>query len=278
MRRTLRLLANVKPVRYLEPGVPTGLTGVNTHPSPRSTLLYLYTTTLDKLKAAPQSSLYRQSIEALTTHRMNIVAAAEPPGHKEWQAKAAKLVEEHPEGFEMKQSGTGGLSQVVKRGGKVFMILKEDFERDPRDEALFPRFDEWQHEQSIVDDIFSKAAESDLPRGVKPNQQPLDDAKADEIIKMLDQKAHIKVEKPDLTETITTKPLPQVELEPEPQLTAEQVEEIEAKIASGLIEEVIEVAQSEMHLVDLMVKNKVWEDLEEKPVTDQWTYFDRPSP
>ena len=85
------MLANIKPARYLEAGNPTGLTGVYTHGSPRSSLLYLYGTTLDKLKAAPESSLYRQSVEALTKHRMAIVAAAHPPGWEEWNTKIQKI-------------------------------------------------------------------------------------------------------------------------------------------------------------------------------------------
>lgn len=50
---------------------------------------------------------------------------------------------------------------------------------------------------------------------------------------------------------------------------------METKIAAGLIEEVINVAQGELELVDTMLENKVWEELEEKPAPEQWTYFPR---
>jgi len=66
-----------------------------------------------------------------------------------------------------------------------------------------------------------------------------------------------------------------VEWESEPALSLEQVEEIENKIGAGLIEEVVQVAEGELKLVDVMAKARVWEDLEEKPVEGQWTYFMR---
>lgn len=94
MRRTLTRLAAVGKAgdaaagaRYLEPGWPTGLTGLTTHPAPRATLLYLYAKTLDKLKAVPETSLYRQSVEAVTKHRMSIVRSVVPPGYPEWLEK-----------------------------------------------------------------------------------------------------------------------------------------------------------------------------------------------
>ncbi|KAI7292562.1 hypothetical protein KC315_g19474, partial [Hortaea werneckii] len=64
-------------------------------------------------------------------------------------------------------------------------------------------------------------------------------------------------------------------IEPEPSLTAEQVQEIEGEVGSGLIEEVIQVAEGELELVHRMAEAKVWEDLEEKPAEGQWTYFER---
>jgi NADH dehydrogenase (ubiquinone) 1 alpha subcomplex subunit 5 len=74
MRASARLLT-----RYLEAGRPTGLTGLLTHPAPRAALLSIYGTTLDKLKAIPETSVYRQSVEALTKHRMAIVEGMVPP-------------------------------------------------------------------------------------------------------------------------------------------------------------------------------------------------------
>lgn len=88
----MRMLASIKPERFLEAGNPTGLTGLFTHPSPRSTLLYLYSTTLEKLKAIPEYSVYRQSTEALAKHRYNAVDSIKPPGYEEWAKRAEEKV------------------------------------------------------------------------------------------------------------------------------------------------------------------------------------------
>src|SRR4051812_37862633 len=87
MRAAARLLASVKPSQFLEVGAPTGLTGLLTHASPRSTLLFHYHSTLDKLKQIPESSVYRQSTEALTKHRLKIIEGSKPQGWDQWQEK-----------------------------------------------------------------------------------------------------------------------------------------------------------------------------------------------
>ena len=106
MRATSRLFATVKPVRsaVLEVGAPTGLTGLKTHRAPRSTLIYLYSATLDKLHRLPESSVYRQSTENLTRHRLKLIEATKPEGLDDWQARLHKQVEERKGLFE--QFGT----------------------------------------------------------------------------------------------------------------------------------------------------------------------------
>ncbi|KAL8698167.1 MAG: hypothetical protein Q9201_006724 [Fulgogasparrea decipioides] len=99
MRFSARLLAAVKPEHFLTPGNPTGLTGLLTHPAPRTQLLYLYSSTLDKLSKLPQHSVYRQSAEAITKHRFSIVDSIKPRGYEEWAQRAQKNVDEHPEVF-----------------------------------------------------------------------------------------------------------------------------------------------------------------------------------
>lgn len=145
MRRTFRQLAAVKPARYLEAGTPTGLTGLMTAAAPRSTLLYLYSSTLDKLKEIPESSLYRQSTEALTKHRMAIVSAVEPEGYKEWSEKAKRILAEHPEVFNTPEGGVDhdkGRHVRVLRDGKVFVRSKVDSEVDDTTE-------EWDGEENL---------------------------------------------------------------------------------------------------------------------------------
>jgi NADH dehydrogenase (ubiquinone) 1 alpha subcomplex subunit 5 len=133
MRGTSRLLASLKSARYLEPGTPTGLTGLFTHSAPRSTLIYLYSSTLDKLKQFPESSVYRQSTEALTKHRLNIVNSVVPEGYEEWSAKAKKIVAEHPEVFNTPEGEVdfdGGRHLKEVKGGKVFVTSRMDKELD----------------------------------------------------------------------------------------------------------------------------------------------------
>lgn len=116
MRATLRLLASVsRSAQYLEPGAPTGLTGLYTHATPRSSLLYLYNSTLEQLKTLPEHSVYRKSTEALTKHRMSIVEAVKPEGLSEWQQRVSKLVEDHPEAFRRVKAINGEGHNIVYR-------------------------------------------------------------------------------------------------------------------------------------------------------------------
>lgn len=107
MRAAARLLASVKPGQFLEAGHPTGLTGLLTHPSPRSALLYHYSSTLDKLKLIPESSVYRQSTEALTKHRLQIIEQAKPKGWDDWQEKIRLQVGEDPDAYTIIETSNG---------------------------------------------------------------------------------------------------------------------------------------------------------------------------
>ncbi|KAF4587570.1 putative NADH-ubiquinone oxidoreductase [Ophiocordyceps camponoti-floridani] len=49
--------------------------------------------------------------------------------------------------------------------------------------------------------------------------------------------------------------------EDEPQLTVEQIAELEKRIGAGLIEEVIQVAEAELRLVEIMQEASVWSTL-----------------
>ena len=100
MRAALRLLADVKPGRFLEADNPTGLTGLFTHPSPRLALIGLYNETLDRLGTLPEHSVYRKSAEAITSHRLDIVKSVKPEGYEEWVKATREKIEEHPELFQ----------------------------------------------------------------------------------------------------------------------------------------------------------------------------------
>lgn len=124
MRAALRLMAGVKPARYLQNGAQTGLAGLYTHDTPRSTLLFLYSSTLEKLQAAPEQSVYRQSVEAITKHRMAIVEAVKPAGYDEWLAQTRKIVAENPDYFgKVAKLGVDGTATWrVEKGGRSFII------------------------------------------------------------------------------------------------------------------------------------------------------------
>lgn len=135
MRQTFRLFAAVKPVaRYLEPGAPTGLTGLLTNPSPRSTLLYLYNSTLEKLQAVPETSVYRQSVEAVTKSRMAAVESVKPAGLAEWTAKVQELLKKHPDHFNVTSRPTenGTFAAGLKKNGQFFVIRTTKPEVDER--------------------------------------------------------------------------------------------------------------------------------------------------
>ncbi|KAJ0421774.1 ETC complex I subunit conserved region-domain-containing protein [Aspergillus carlsbadensis] len=235
MRSTLRLLASVKPSRYLEPFAPTGLTGLTTHPSPRPTLIYIYRATLEKLKAFPESSAYRQSTEALTRHRLQIIESTKPPGFETWLERVKKTVGAEPHRFASLRLDDGSYVGAQRddgsdnpRGeewdGEKLDATTEGPHRTPEQQARW--------EQAIDESVSSGAIESDF-------------------------------------DTLEMK------WENEPALEAEQVSEIEKQIGAGLLEEVIQVAEGELKLVNELYKSKAWEELEEKPRAGQWTYFER---
>jgi NADH dehydrogenase (ubiquinone) 1 alpha subcomplex subunit 5 len=121
MRAAVRLFASVKPGQFLEAGAPTGLTGLFTHPSPRSTLLYHYTSTLDKLKQIPESSIYRQSTEALTKHRLQVIEQSKPAGWDQWAEKIKTQIADDP-----------GLASVLKHSTGETIVLPPQQDVDER--------------------------------------------------------------------------------------------------------------------------------------------------
>lgn len=129
MRNAVRLFASVKPARFLEAGNPTGLTGLYTHPTPRSTLIYLYNSTLDKLKGLPEHSVYRQSTEAVTRHRLKIVDSIIPNGYADWLKRAEKKIEENAALFDGRRPGPHSISE---RGGQLFVTTIGKEEEDER--------------------------------------------------------------------------------------------------------------------------------------------------
>ncbi|TKX24705.1 NADH-ubiquinone oxidoreductase-like protein 4 [Elsinoe australis] len=225
MRASSLLRAVARSTQHLEPGAPTGLTGLLTHASPRSSLIFIYNDTLNKLKHLPKSSVYRQSTEALTKHRLNIIESVKPEGLSAWQDRVRKTIEAHPHAFSSvaSQANPAEVNFVVRhtRADPKKAAQEQDGQKVERSPEEMNRF------------IHDALEESKRSRG-------------------------------------------EIEgIESEPPLTAEQINELEAKIGAGLIEEVIQVAEGESQLVDTMVQSRVWEELAEKPVEGQWTYHER---
>ena len=95
--------------------------------------MYTYSSTLDKLKDFPESSLYRQSTEALTKHRMSIVQSVVPEGYEAWAEKAKKTMSEHPDVFNTPEGGVdfdNARHTKNTRDGKMFVVTKVDEEYD----------------------------------------------------------------------------------------------------------------------------------------------------
>ena len=112
------------------------MTGLLTHASPRSTLLYTYNTTLEKLKRFPESSVYRQSTEALTKHRLSIVESVKPEGLEAWQERVRKTVEGNPLAFRTigTQSSAKEVNFVYKDHARRGMSTAE-FDDEPIEKA-----------------------------------------------------------------------------------------------------------------------------------------------
>ncbi|CAF9940675.1 MAG: hypothetical protein ALECFALPRED_008788 [Alectoria fallacina] len=237
MRNTLRLLAAVKPGRYLEAGDPTGLTGLSNHPAPRSALLYLYGATLDKLKTFPDHSVYRQSAEALTIHRMSIIESIKPEGYDEWAKKAAEKIEKHPEAFQ-----PGGNYVHTSAGGQDFVTDEDKTFEDQEWAALEgPRSPE---EKAAEIALLKKGRRQDYSKIV--NWEPEPPLEASQYVRRL-----------QLSNMISFLQIVDA--------LVYRISDAENQIGGGLIEEVIQVAEGELKLVETMAESEVWDELEEKP-------------
>lgn len=229
MRPTSRLYAAVASAssNYLTPYAPTGLTGILTHPHPRPQLLYIYTSTLHKLARLPAESVYRQSTEALTRHRLSIIEEQVPAKFAEWQNHIAEDVLPKLTSGQMKVLGD---VKQLSLGGKPYLFQRyEKREVDDREE-------EWDGDQYLGE-------QGEGSRSAKQRE-----------VQVRNMQRGIQMHEAGKGEIILN----------EPALTRDQIGVIEEKIGAGLIEEVIEVAQREHDLVDIMLENKVyvlWADL-----------------
>ena len=269
MRNTLRLLAVVKPGRYLEAGNPTGLTGLFTHAAPRSTLLYTYGAILDKLKAFPDHSVYRQSTEALTKHRMKIIESIKPEGYDEWEKRATEKIEKYPEIFQ-----PGGYYGHQSVAGQDFVTIQEQEDDDDEGASVEPI------KKPAEVALFNRVGRAEYSEAV--NWEPEPPLEASQYVRHLDL-------------------LVSIGLAHDTDAFIHRISDAEQQIGGGLIEEVIQVAEGELKLVETMAESQVyvpdllairlevvicssrpmltiqrrWNELEEKPLPGQWDYFAR---
>lgn len=171
MKATTRLFAVVtKKGNYLNAYTPTGLTGVMTHPAPRPHLMYIYNTTLDKLKQLPENSVYRQSVEALTKQRLNIVESQVPEGLEEWKGRVQKQIDDNPQVF-----GPMGHAFRDKAGGKGYVVSR-------RVEKLDDRTEEWDGDKAVERGEGPRPAEERLAQALDlGNNRPLSDFQRSDV-------------------------------------------------------------------------------------------------
>lgn len=226
MRNTLRLLAVVKPGRYLEAGNPTGLTGLFTHVAPRSTLLYTYAATLNKLKDFPDHSVYRQSTEALTRHRMNIIESIIPEGYDEWTKRATEKIQKYPELFE-----PGGRFNAQSIGGQDFVTVQGPEDEDDEETTVDPIL------KPADFSLFKRVGRSEFSKAIDWEPEP--PLEVSQYVRRLDLLVFIC-------------------LAQDTDAFIHRINDAEQQIGGGLIEEVIQVAEGELKLVETMAEFQVY--------------------
>lgn len=234
MRSSNRLLATVKSAaKYLEANTPTGLTGLPTHPAPRPALIYTYRQTLTKLGQLPASSVYRQSAEALTKHRLKIVEETTPEGFEAWQERVKKQIDASPAYNKYKKSdGSLGYEKIYEdipvtwdgevRRGDARQEGSNNMAEADRKATLI---------KTEVEHVEKAAAEGDEPT--------VDDLEVEPALTVEQYEIRLRT---GGSQTLTT---------------TNRINAIEHKIGAGLIEEVLQVAEGELELVDQMLRSQV---------------------
>ena len=207
MRATQRLLAAVKPGRFLEPGNPTGLTGLFNHSAPRSTLIYLYGATLKKLESLPEHSVYRQSTEALTKHRMSIIESIKPDGFDAWYTRAKETMEKNPDAFQPVGQGVYEMTPDMR-------FEQPDVEEEDVEDGLVSSLEG----RSEAEKINSLSA-SNAPNSKKPDMRL---EQLGEEVEEYNEEIVASLERARSEEESAKEPEISIEWETEPPLNAEQ--------------------------------------------------------
>ncbi|KAI5838729.1 ETC complex I subunit conserved region-domain-containing protein [Morchella snyderi] len=239
MHPTLRLLT-----ARLPPFSPTGLTGLLTHPNPRPTLIALYNHTLTLLARLPAHSVYRQSVENLTRHRLAIISSVQPDGLADYHQQIAALKQQqHSTSPATTGTSTADELDIVVKQAR---LLLDDFAAE-----------HLHADKTIREYHAAEHRRWTYPRGAGAAAP-----------------AHGETAQPAEAAVVggggDTPILPV-----EPPLSAEQVAEVEAQFGGGLIEEVVDQGWAELKLVSAMEEARVWEELEVVPEEGQWVGFER---
>lgn len=254
MRASLRLLT-----ARLPGFMPTGVTGILTHPAPRPTLIALYNHTLSLLAQMPPHSIYRQSTENLTKARLEAVRAAVPEGYSAWEEYCRK------------NNLPTGEADIKTVGAYMRKILSDEVNVNPNEGVKLYVEEQLKHWSAIP---WPKEYINTVDNYPKQMKEILDANKAPRIAGTTDEAAKQYGQEVELAEK---EPVDEWVIQLEPDISAEQVQEIEQKIGEGLLEEVVEQAWAESRCAQAMLEDKVWEPLEVSPVEGQWVGYDRPN-
>jgi hypothetical protein len=238
MRSTSRLFATVRSAsKYLEPNIPTGLTGLSTHPLPRPALIYTYKETLNKLKQIPSSSVYRQSAEALTKQRLAILEETKPEGYEQWLERVRKQIDANPGAYNKLLNEDGSLGSEKLHIGQVDIWDGLNTKKDANPEGSNTFGDAEKKARRVIDEM--QRVDKEAAEGTPPTV------------------ADLEVE-PPLTREQYVAILLLAPSYMQEKLIRNRVDTIETKIGAGLIEEVLQVAEGELTLVETMLSHQVY--------------------
>jgi NADH dehydrogenase (ubiquinone) 1 alpha subcomplex subunit 5 len=239
MRATSRLLATVKSAsKFLEANTPTGLTGLTTHPSPRPALIYTYRQTLKTLAQLPRSSVYRQSVESLTKHRLEIVESTEPEGYAQWLERVQKQIDANPKAYAKLLNEDGSLASAKPYVEQVDNWDGQFKRGDARPEGTNNMAQAEEKTKAVEAELRAKDIEA--KEGILPTVEDL------EIEPPLTREQYVfcypnraAAGKADADRYY-------------------RIDSIEKQIGAGLIEEVISVAEGELLLAGEMLRHQVY--------------------
>lgn len=246
---------------FIRPFSPTGLAGLLAHPAPRPALIAIYNTTLTLLGALPAHSTYRSATTNMTKHRLAVVSSVLPLEYAAYHASVLAPLLPSLERLATDAGWPATRLQAAIAAAQLQAKFRELVASVP-DTAEGVDLEALRHVEDAIEEYNTALAEAADPTAVMASDTTTNNSSSSSS---------------DTTTTTPTKiEIPMIP--PEPPLTADQVAELESKLDSGLIEEVVMQGVAEMDLVKQMHADQPWEPLIEEPVEGQWVYFERKAP